>query len=162
MGIEGEGEGQTVLTSDGGGAVLTPEEGAALVTEIESHWTEGQEVSHTPGPSGLDPKLIETWENEGGYERNLEAATRAASAVLSAVPDPESFVSGFDALPQGIQTVIYDMMRIDHAKGRGASTGRAIREMLSAQERATLKGWYDGLSEGEQDVVEAYLDGEIK
>ena len=86
----------------------------------------------------LDPAMLAEWERTGGVEHHLGVVQATARTVLEAMPDPEGFQSGFDALPQGAQTAIYSYLAMSPGGSARAASEADLERLAEIPEGAEL------------------------
>ena len=135
-------------------AVMTPEEKQAVLDEAHAK-ANGQEYQPA---SDLDPALLQTWDKQGGSEQRLAIAQNAATAILENSPDPQGLQTSFDALPQSIQTAVFDHLSVSIAKGQGTAAIKTMVESLTPQDRAKFEQWVDDLDEADWLSIRTYFN----
>ena len=87
---------------------------------------------------GLDPAMLAEWEHAGGVEHHLGVAQTTARAALEAMPDAEGFQSGFDSLPQGVQTAIFSYLAVSPGGSARTATETDLQQLATTPAGAEL------------------------
>jgi len=109
----------------------------------------------------LDPDLRETWEKQGGFEKNLERAQGTATRILEASGDADALQAHFDGLPAVIQTKVFDFLRLEPDKRPGSAIDliAAFEGSLRPAEKEIYRNWVAGLSEGQRAAIIVGIGG---
>lgn len=104
---------------------------------------ESEAVDYGDAP-GLDPALLEEWENAAGVEYHLQTAQRSAQAALDGLEDEDraALQTGFDGLPRGAQTAVFRFLALEPGGSSRSASNEALQEFASTEEGAELaKEW---------------------
>lgn len=95
------------------------------------------------------------WDKEGGYATNAAKVVAVESAILSASENPAALQSHIATLPNDLQLIAADHLRLATGYGRdaGARKFEQFCDSLSPAQLHTFGKWWRGLSRGDQDAI---------
>jgi hypothetical protein len=103
-----------------------------------------------------DAALRQQWAKEGGYEANVQRVLAAEQTILGLSENPAALEAHIATLPDDIQRIAADHMRLTPAgfsPAAGAQRFEQFLDALSPSQFEAFAKWWRGLSRGDQDAI---------
>lgn len=133
---------------------------AEIDAEIaEEDREEGANLPTVSDSVSLDPAMVSDWERSGGADFHLGQVQSTAQALLDAFSSDEraTVQSGFDALPDGVQTAVFtELAKAGQGRVQHASEAE-LEEFSSSPEGEVLTRFWRGKAERNVGIVRQRL-----